>query len=102
MDVKTIKIAEYGYYNDRRYGMPWAAKVSLDNIGKMKYDFCGNYTGKKGEPGKVLISIKPGDIIATGQKDNRGKSTSITYYSVNDDFTLTAETKKSICERISV
>jgi len=62
---------ETGSYNQRRMGRPWIAKVDFTNS---KGDFSwGDWTGDQynGGAGVLSINAKPGDIIATGQKDNR-------------------------------
>lgn len=60
-----------GSYNQRRMGKPWIAKVDFSNP---KGDFTwGDWTGDHYNGGAGILSINadPGDIIATGQKDNR-------------------------------
>jgi hypothetical protein len=64
----TVKTSAY---NQRRMGKPWIAKVDFANP---KGDFgWGTWTGDQynGGEGVLSISANPGDIIATGQKDNR-------------------------------
>jgi len=58
-------------YNERRYGKPWVAKVDFSNA---KGDFSfGDWTGDHCTGGEGILSLdtNPGDIVATGQKDNR-------------------------------
>ena len=66
-------------YNARRYGRPWIAKVTNWPVGgKPTLDFggyCGNDDG-----GETEISAKMGDIIRSGQKDNRGNGTTNEWY----------------------
>lgn len=59
-------------YNSRRYGKPWIAKVDFSKSAKGDYDF-GDWTGDQYNGGEGVLSIEAsaGDIIATGQKDNR-------------------------------
>ena len=62
---------ETSSYNHRRMGKPWIAKVDFSNP---KGDFSwGDWTGDhyNGGDGVLSINANPGDIIATGQKDNR-------------------------------
>ena len=58
-------------YNERRYGKPWIAKVDFSNT---KGDFSfGDWTGDHYNGGEGILSLDTnlGDIVATGQKDNR-------------------------------
>jgi len=58
-------------YNERRYGRPWIAAVSLSG-GKLAYDFeAGTVTASFGSSGMLSITCRPGDVIAWGQKDLR-------------------------------
>ena len=69
-------------YNHRRYGRPWIAKVDFSTP---KGDFSwGDWTGDAYNGGEGVLSIDavPGDIIATGQKDNRKPSNSAPYFYV--------------------
>lgn len=58
-------------YNQRRMGNPWIAKVDFSTP-KPGFDW-GDWTGDQYNGGEGILSItaNPGDIIATGQKDNR-------------------------------
>jgi hypothetical protein len=70
-DKKMNITIETKSYNKRRMGQPWIAKV---DFGTAKGDFAwGNWTGDyyNGGAGVLSIDANPGDIIATGQKDNR-------------------------------
>lgn len=57
-------------YNQRRYGKPWIAKLTFVRPGKPDYTF-GDWLGNAGYVGELSIEVEPGDVIATGQKDNR-------------------------------
>lgn len=57
-------------YNQRRYGKPWIAKLTFPRPGKPEYTF-GDWFGTAGGEGELSIEVEPGDVIATGQKDNR-------------------------------
>jgi len=62
---------ETSSYNHRRMGKPWIALVDFTTP---KGDFAwGDWTGDhyNGGEGVLSIDVNPGDIIATGQKDNR-------------------------------
>jgi len=62
---------ETSSYNQRRMGKPWIAKVDFTTP---KGDFTwGDWIGDhyNGGEGVLSINANPGDIIATGQKDNR-------------------------------
>jgi len=65
----TIETASY---NERRYGKPWIAKVDFATDKKGAFSF-GDWTGDgwNGGEGVLSIDVQPGDIVATGQKDNR-------------------------------
>ena len=58
-------------YNQRREGRPWIAKVDFTTP-KPNFSW-GDWTGDhyNGGEGVLSINANPGDIIATGQKDNR-------------------------------
>lgn len=77
----------FGSYNDRRYGKPWGAKVSLSGI-KPQYDFCGSFDGTPGSAGNVRIEAEVGDVLAFGQKDFRGNNTENDWYLTQEDGSL--------------
>lgn len=81
--ILTVK--EFHYFNQRRYSDPWIAKVDENGINFDKQ--IGEYTGgyRTGEPGELII-YKPenGQIVAFGQKDNRGNGGFTTYAVVQD------------------
>ncbi|RRJ54751.1 hypothetical protein EHV15_34730 [Paenibacillus oralis] len=85
-------------YNSRRYGKPWIAHVSF-NGPKLIYDFSnGSYLGDEAG-GKLYIECTPGDVIASGQKDNRsGKNTENILYIVQNDGVLQQVDKVSAFE----
>ena len=58
-------------YNERRMGKPWIAKVDFADP-KGTFEF-GDWSGdaRNGGAGILTIDAKAGDIVATGQKDNR-------------------------------
>ena len=67
----TMKIElETGSYNERRYGKPWIAVVdfSTNNQGDFKW---GEWVGRPGDSGLLILDAEPGDIVARGQKDFR-------------------------------
>lgn len=72
-----------GSYNERRYGRPWIAKVTFDNSGKGTFEW-GTWVGRMGEAGTLVIDAAEGEIVAQGQKDNRGGSTESSYYQVRN------------------
>ena len=59
-------------YNQRRMGKPWIAKVDFNASAKGEFIW-GDWTGDQynGGAGVLSINADSGDIIATGQKDNR-------------------------------
>lgn len=75
-------------YNERRYGKPWIAKIVFTSASKCDFawgDWVGDhYNG--GEGTLVLADLKPGDIIAKGQKDNRKpRNSAPDFYVVKSD-----------------
>ena len=69
-------------YNERRYGKPWIAKVDFSDNANSGYfsnlfptgNFAwGNWVGDPGSTGLLILDAEPGDVVARGQKDNRGR-----------------------------
>jgi hypothetical protein len=87
----TMKLQiETSAFNDRRYGKPWIAAVSFANGAKGEFTF-GDWIGSHGSAGLLLLdNVKPGDVIARGQKDNRGQAykSSPDYYQVDAEGEL--------------
>ena len=84
---------EFESYNFRRYSRPWGARVKLSGV-RIKLDFCGAWNGTASEGGSVAIDARPGDIVACGQKDNRGGKTRTEYYKVGEDGDTEEVSKK--------
>lgn len=87
MTTITIDTASY---NQRRYGKPWIAKVDFAADPKGNFEF-GDWSGDhyNGGAGVLTIDAEPGDIIATGQKDNRqARNSAPDYYLVQTDGQL--------------
>ncbi len=63
----------YNGYNRRRYGRPWIAKVVEWPIGGQPKVVWGSYLGDD-DGGECEIDAQVGDVIRTGQKDNRGNN----------------------------
>lgn len=61
---------EFGPYNHRRYSRPWIAKVTEWPVGKQPALEFGALVGLTGE-----IEADIGDVIRSGQRDNRGNNT---------------------------
>ena len=81
---------ETSAFNDRRYGKPWIAAVSFANGAKADFTF-GDWIGSHGSSGLLILdNVKPGDVIARGQKDNRGQAykSSPDYYQVDAEGEL--------------
>lgn len=70
-------------YNEKRFGKPWVAVVDFSENPKGEYHF-GDWIGVRGKEGTLEIKANPGDIIARGQKDHRGKGKSPTFYYVDE------------------
>lgn len=60
-------------YNSRRYGAPWCAQVTGLSGSDLVYSW-GDSTAKHGSEGLLRVRCKPGEIVAWGQKDLRGKN----------------------------
>jgi hypothetical protein len=75
-------------YNERRFGKPWIALVDFaDPKGDFRF---GQWVGDAGSDGLLIIEAEPGDIVATGQKDNRNlRNSAPEYFQVTDDGQLT-------------
>lgn len=67
---------EFPSYNERRWGLPWIAKVTAWPVaGRPTMEF-GKFVGHAGDPGEAEMMAKRGDIVRWGHKDNRnGNST---------------------------
>jgi hypothetical protein len=75
-------------YNERRYGKPWIAVVTFDSKSKANFEF-GTWVGEHGYKGLLEIDAQAGDVIATGQKDNRNpKNSAPDYFILNDNGEL--------------
>lgn len=77
----------WGSYNQRRYSRPWIAKITNWQIGGKPEIEWGRYIGDS-NGGEVEIDAQAGDIIRTGQKDNRGNNTNADWYLVQEDGSL--------------
>lgn len=76
-------------YNQRRYGKPWIARVDFSDP-KGTFDW-GEWVGdhRNGTDGILIVDAKPGDIIATGQKDFRQpRNSAPEWYQVGADGQL--------------
>ena len=92
---KRVTVA-FPSYNEKRYGSPWIARVTLRPVGSRPDLVFGNYLGdhRNGGAGEAEILAKPGDIVRWGQKDNRGNKNTEAYWGVvNDDATITRLTE---------
>ena len=85
---------ETGSYNERRYGKPWIARVNFNKNTQGDFSW-GDFLGGAGDEGMLIIAVNPGDIVAQGQKDNRGGNTAVTYSRVTADGRLDALRNKS-------
>ncbi len=86
--TNTIRVAiRYGVYNDRRYGKPWIGRITSWPVGGRPEIAWGTYLGDY-RGGEVEIMAAPGDIIRSGQRDNRGNGTTNDWYVVNTDGSL--------------
>mgnify|MGYP003452049273 FL=1 len=95
VEAKRVTV-DFPSYNEKRYGSPWIARVTLWPVGSRPDLVFGNYLGdhRNGGAGEAEILAKPGDIVRWGQKDNRGnKNTEAWWGVVNDDATITRLTE---------
>lgn len=76
-----------GGYNARRYNRPWIGLVTSWPVGGRPEIDWGRYCGDD-SGGELEIMARPGDIIRTGQKDNRGNGGSNTWHVVEPDGSL--------------
>ena len=82
---KTHDISiETGAYNPRRYGKPWIAICTLEGKRDLKMVW-GEYVGDARGGLLELDAVPVGTVIASGQKDWRGKNTSCAWYVLDDD-----------------
>lgn len=79
-------------YNERRYSKPWIARVNFDRTPKGEFIW-GDWVGRAGEAGTLVITVNEGDIVASGQKDNRGNNTRCDYYQVRDGKRVKLDSK---------
>ena len=79
----------FGSYNFRRYGRPWIAKITAWPVGGKPELVWDGYVGDD-NGGEVEMDALAGDIIRTGQKDNRGNGGTNDWWVVNADGTLSS------------
>lgn len=76
-----------GGYNARRYNRPWIGRVTSWPVGgrpEIEWGrFCGDDSG-----GELEVMARPGDIVRSGQKDNRGNGGSNDWYVVDQGGVL--------------
>ncbi len=71
-------------YDNKRFSLPWIARVTDWESGKGPRVRFGKYSGKDGDPGKIIIDAEIGDVIKIGQKDYTGEATKNDYYIVGE------------------
>ena len=74
---------KYSSYNQRRYGRPWIGKITSWPIGGKAEIAWGSYLGND-TGGECEIEVNIGDIVRSGQRDNRGNNTENDWYVVED------------------
>lgn len=79
---------EFPSYNERRYGLPWIARVTAWPVGGSPQLEFGKFIGRAGDPGECEILAQRGDIVRWGQKDNRGNHTMSRWGIVGGDGTI--------------
>lgn len=72
--MKNAVISSFGVYNEKRYGLPWVARVTDEG----RFDFServGIYTGSPGYEGDLVVTTpQEGQVYGYGQKDYRGNN----------------------------
>lgn len=63
-------------YNERRYGKPWIAVVEFGKNPRGDYRWGDWISDGPGSAGLLILSADPGQIVASGQRDLRGGSSS--------------------------
>lgn len=82
---KIVNITrKFSSYNSRRYGKPWGAIVRYQGSRPI-YDFVDHAYIGTDAGGEVFIEAKIGDIVAIGQRDNRGSSSVQEWRIILDD-----------------
>lgn len=77
VEIKTT------HYTPKRYSIPWIARVDFSKSDKGEFVW-GNWIGDAsiGSDGLLVVDVEDRDIVATGQKDSKGKQTTVDYYQV--------------------
>lgn len=71
-------------YNPRRFSKPWIAKITAWPVGGKPVIEFGGYCGDE-DGGETEIIAQPGNILRSGQKDNRSGSTVNEWYLAKTD-----------------
>lgn len=79
----------FGSYNFRRYSKPWIGKITSWPVGGKAEIAWGSYLGDD-NGGECEIDAQVGDIIRTGQRDNRGNGGTNDWYVVESNGSLTS------------
>ncbi len=74
-------------YNGRRYGRPWAAKITAFT-GSATLEFCKYPYNGDDNGGELVIDAEPGDVIKLGQKDYRSNKSYNDFYFCSEDGKL--------------
>lgn len=81
--ARVVVSKPWGSYNGRRYGTPWAARITAFT-GRPVLDFIkGAYNGND-SGGELVITGTVGEIIKIGQKDYRGNKTDNDFYRITE------------------
>lgn len=102
--METQLIILTGTYNARRYGRPWIARVTFDDLGKPTYKWgywTGEINGGTAYGGELLIVASEGDIVADGQKDHRGSNSYVRWWQVRNEELVYIEGGKAEAYRIT-
>lgn len=87
-EIKMKVTKEFGDYNFRRYGRPWAAKITAFD-GRPTLDFIdGAWNGTADNGGEIIFDAQPGEVVKIGQADHRGSNTLNDFYRVAQDGKL--------------
>ncbi len=76
---KITVTKSWGSYNARRYGRPWAARITAFNGAPTLEFIAGAYNGND-DGGEIVVTGEIGEVVKIGQKDYRGNNTDNDFY----------------------
>ncbi len=93
-------IIETDSYNPRRDSTPWISRVTEWAVGASRPEIVwGSWSGRPGDPGRLIIAAEPGDLVRWGQNDQRAKNHTYRQYGVvRPDGTVREVTDMEACD----